>query len=77
MPDGNLATLVELICQIGDIRGLTPDQDFYDAGFSSVNVLPLLMEVEDRFQVSIPDERFISARTARGLQEVIAGLKES
>ena len=76
MPDGDLAAIIETICRVGAVRQLEPDQDFYDAGFTSINALPLLMEMEDQFQVSIPDDRFIQARTPRALHAVIAHPKK-
>ncbi|MGH9453439.1 MAG: acyl carrier protein [Terriglobia bacterium] len=76
MSDGDLSVIVEIICRTGGIENLRPAQDFYDAGVSSVNALPILMEMEDRFQVSIPDERFMNARTADAIHEVLLDLKK-
>lgn len=75
-PD-TLAAVIEAIQQIGGIPAVEPDQDFYDAGFTSVQALPLLMELETRFAISIPDERFIAARSARGLHQMILEIKEA
>jgi acyl carrier protein len=74
MSDGNVNDVIEIICKVGGVQSLTPDQDFYDAGLTSVMALPLLMEIEDRFQVSIPDDRFIHARTPRALSEIVTDL---
>jgi acyl carrier protein len=71
----DLGTIIEMISRAGGVTGLEPDQDFYAAGFTSVMALPLLMEMEEQFQVSIPDDRFIQARTARALHQVVADLK--
>jgi acyl carrier protein len=71
----DLGAIIEMISKVGGVASLEPDQDFYDAGFTSVMALPLLMEMEDQFQVSIPDDRFIQARTARALHQVVADLK--
>jgi acyl carrier protein len=60
------------VCGISDLQ---PDQDFYDAGVTSVQALPLLMELEDRFEVAIPDDRFIAVRNTRALCAVIAEIK--
>ena len=76
MTDGNLSTILEIIHRVGGIQNLAPDQDFYEAGVSSVNALPLLMEIEDQFQVSIPDERFLTARTAGDMNALILDLKK-
>ena len=77
MTDNDLSSVIEVVCRVGGIAGLEPDQDFYDAGMTSMQALPLLLEIEDSFQVSIPDDRFIVSRTARKLAELIAGLKNS
>ena len=70
-----LSTVLEILCQTGNIKELGPDQDFYDAGITSVVALPLLLEMEDRFQVSIPDDLFIVARTPRAIEQLIASLQ--
>ncbi len=70
-----LDCIVEIICRIGTVTGIQPDQDFYDAGFVSVNALPLLIELEERFNVVIPDDRFINARTPQALNELVASLQ--
>jgi acyl carrier protein len=76
MSDGDLPTILEIIHRVGGVENLAPDQDFYEAGGSSVNALPLLLEVEDRFQISIPDDRFMATRTAGAMQELILDLKK-
>jgi acyl carrier protein len=71
-----LPGVMEVIVSIGNLKGLMPDQDFYDAGITSVMALPILLELEDRYQVSIPDDRFIGARSPREVAEIILGLRE-
>jgi acyl carrier protein len=68
--------VVEVIVSVGKIEGLAPDQDFYDAGVSSIMALPILLELEDRYQVSIPDDRFIAARSPRAVAEIILALRK-
>ena len=75
-PNEQLLGIVGIISRIGEIAGIEPDQDIYEAGFVSVNALPLLMELEDRFGVTIPDERYIGARTPRALNELVASLQQ-
>ena len=77
MTEIDLSTILDVMNQVGGVSGLDPDQDFYDAGFTSLNALPLLMELETRFSVSIPDDRFIAARTPRALQDMISDLKQA
>jgi acyl carrier protein len=71
-----LSRVTEVLSRVvAGLRNLSADQDYYDAGFSSLMALTLLMEIEDRFQVTIPDQRFIDARTARSLAQVISEVK--
>ena len=72
--EDNLSGVLAIVRTVGGLEQLDPDQDFYDAGFTSVNALPLLLEMEDRFQLQIPDDRFIQARTARQLCDLIGEL---
>jgi acyl carrier protein len=60
---------------IGNINEIGPDRDFYEAGFSSVGALTLLLELETEFELNIPDEEFIAARTVRALGMLIGRLK--
>lgn len=65
------------IRDISGVDSLGADQDFYNAGVTSVQALPLLMELEARFDVTIPDDRFVAARSAAGLYAVIREIKET
>jgi acyl carrier protein len=76
MADGDcLETLEAVIREVCGISGVQPDQDFYDAGVTSLQALPLLMELEDRFQIAIPDDRFIAMRNIRALCAMITEIK--
>jgi acyl carrier protein len=68
--------MVALVCETGQLGQLSPDEDFYDAGFSSLNSLQLLMRLESDWDVSIPDEEFITARSARALEQLVTRLKD-
>lgn len=70
-----LSQITDIICRAGEIPLLEADEDFRDAGVASVNELMVLMELEDAFGISIPDEAFMRARTARQLGDVIGTLK--
>ena len=73
----HLDSLDAVLNAIRDVTGVNlalPDQDFYEAGVTSVQALPLLLELEDRFQVTIPDDKFVAARSARRLSEMIQDL---
>ncbi len=71
----DLDRITTLVCRIGTISRVAPDADFYDAGFSSINALTLLLELEEAFGVSIPDEDFIQARSVRSLGDLVERLK--
>ncbi len=64
-----------MIQRIGGISHLEACQDFYEAGFTSVLALPLLIEIEERFQISVPDGEFVNARTPQALEQLIASLE--
>jgi acyl carrier protein len=67
--------VIELITTIGKISAIGPDDDIHDAGFSSILRLQLRMELEDTFNVMIPDDdRFPAARTPRALHGLIQEL---
>lgn len=64
-----------IILTIGNLPSIGPDDDIYAAGFSSIRAHQLLIELEETFQVSIPDDsRFPSARTPRALHGLIQEL---
>ena len=73
----SLTAVIDTIREVSGIAGLDPDLDFYDAGVSSVQALPILLELETRFAVSIPDEQFIAARSPRRLHEMILEIKKA
>jgi acyl carrier protein len=75
--DDDMAVILEIISKVGGIQNIGADQDFYDAGISSVTALPLLMELESRFAITLPDDRFVQARTAGALQRIVADLRNS
>ncbi|MCE5308233.1 MAG: acyl carrier protein [Acidobacteriales bacterium] len=72
-----LSAVLEVIREVGGVKDLDPEQDFYDAGVTSVQALPLLMELEARFEVTIPDERFILARRPLDICALITEVKEA
>jgi acyl carrier protein len=72
-----LPSVLEIISSTSKVNNLAPDQDFYEAGVTSVMALPILLEIEDRFQVSIPDDEFVVARTPQAVAQLIAGLRKA
>lgn len=63
-----------LIRRIGGIDQLSPDEDFFEAGFESINALELLLELESTYEVSISDEAFVGCRTVRAIDELVGAL---
>lgn len=62
----DLAVVTDCIREISGLH-TAPDEDFYDAGFPSLQALELLLQLEERWCVTIPDSAFIAARSARAL----------
>ena len=71
-----LQQVTDTICRVGKLGGLDADQDIYNAGFSSVRALELLLELETAFGVSIPDDDFIACRTPRNLSDLVNRLRQ-
>ena len=69
--------VTEVIRRIGRIEAVDADQDIYLAGFASLDALTLLIELETVFEISLPDDQFVAARTPRSLFELVRRLKES
>ncbi|WP_437951089.1 acyl carrier protein [Sorangium sp. So ce296] len=64
--------VIEVIVTVGGLpAAIQPDDDIYDAGFSSIRALQLLTELEDKFNVTLPDDKFSLARTPRALSALI------
>jgi acyl carrier protein len=68
--------VIQLISQIGGIGSISPDAGIYEAGFSSVRVLELLLALEEEFGVSIPDQEFMAARTPHEIFALLERLQE-
>ncbi|HEY4010163.1 MAG TPA: acyl carrier protein [Acidobacteriaceae bacterium] len=70
------AVLEVLKTNAGLTTELSPDEDFYDAGVTSVMALPILLDLEDHFQISIEDTQFIEARTLRSVAELVLRIRD-
>lgn len=64
----------EVVCRVGALPDLGLDEDMADAGFSSMKSLELLVELESEYDISIPDQEFISSRTCRSLAALVSRL---
>lgn len=68
--------VTQIICKVGGINSVLPDGSIYDAGFSSIRVLELLLALEQEFGVTIPDKDFMTARTPREIATLIEDLQQ-
>jgi acyl carrier protein len=68
--------VIQLVSQIGGIESVAPDEEIYQAGFSSVRVLELLLALEEEFGLQIPDQEFITARTPREITGLLERLQQ-
>jgi acyl carrier protein len=58
-------------------EGFDENAHFYnDLGMSSLKALELLMTLEERYVVRVPDEQFVEATSLQRLAEMMRGLKE-
>jgi acyl carrier protein len=71
----DLETLKEILGRFLSRESIVEDEDIYHAGLTSIMVLPLLAEIEDTFQLTIPDAEFLNARSPRALAQMIQQLR--
>ena len=69
--------IAAIVCETGRLQSIAPQDDIYHAGLSSLKALQLLMELETLFEVALPDEEFVQARTVVALTELIQSLRVS
>ncbi len=74
MSSPDLDSVTAVICRVGKVPTVGPDQDMFEAGVSSVDALEVLLELEITFDVSIPDNQFVRARTPRALTTLLTRL---
>jgi acyl carrier protein len=74
--DDPLNRVLAIVRSTGNLAEINPNEDFYDAGFSSINALQLLLELEGAFDVTIPDDEFVAARTCTDLHELVTRLSQ-
>lgn len=65
--------IVEVVKGV-DISGMTDDQDFDDAGIDSLDHSMILLSIEEKTSVKIPDE---AVEDCRSVQGIIAFLREN
>ena len=52
----DIHTIKEILNQLLSQETIGDDEDIYEAGVTSIMVLPLLSEIEDKFGVTIPGQ---------------------
>jgi len=75
VPQQLVDQITAIVQSVGKIPVLEPDQDYYDAGLASVASLTLLLDLEEKFGISLSDDDFVQCRTARALAELVGGLR--
>ena len=73
----DLDRIIGIVQTTGKLERLDASADFYEAGFSSINALQLLLELEAAFNVAIPDDDFVTARTCASLHELVSRLNKT
>lgn len=69
-----LEAVMAILRRVLGTDNISPTEDFYDAGVTSTMVLPLLMEIEQQFGITFPEEEFPEARTGQQLAARIDAL---
>jgi acyl carrier protein len=73
----DLETIGQILSRLLGRESMDADEDIYEAGLTSIMVLPLLGEIEDTFHLTIPDTELLDARTTRALARLIQKLRLS
>ena len=66
--------VVGIVKEIGGLRELSTEQDFYDEGLTSMASLTLMLRLESEYHVTIPDEQFLQCRTAKQIAALLLEL---
>jgi len=79
MPD---AIEEKVISTLASVKHMAPEKitiesSLVDLGFDSLDTISLLFELENAFQISIPDEQARSIRTVRQIVEGVRTLKKN
>ena len=63
--------ITALVCRIGGLPPIGPDDNIYRCGFGSMKALELLVELETEYDVTLPDEQFMQAQSPRDLSTLV------
>lgn len=73
----DLESVKEILSRLLSVEKISGDEDIYQAGITSIMVLPLLTEMEETFALTIPDADFLDARTPAALAQMIHQLRNT
>jgi acyl carrier protein len=70
--------LRQLLTELASLpEGFDEKADFYsDLGMSSLKAMELLMKLEERYVLRVPDEQFIEATSLERLAEMMSRLRD-
>jgi acyl carrier protein len=71
----DLDRIKQILAQLLNQEAIGDDENFYQAGLTSIMVLPLLSEVEEAFDVKIPDKDFLDAQTPKDLAKLVKRIR--
>jgi acyl carrier protein len=66
--------LVQSAIVRGNARDISDDRPLSDFGVDSASTIRLIVALENHFGVEIPEDKFSTCRTLRGIRETVAGL---
>ncbi len=71
----------QVISTLASVKHISPekitiDSSLAELGFDSLDTISLLFELENTFQISVPDDRARSIRTVREIVDGVRSLKE-
>lgn len=67
----DVENIVQILSNLLGRKNVGADEDILAAGLTSIMVLPLLTEIEDTFEVRLPDFTFLNSRTPRDLARLV------
>ena len=71
----DLESVMEIASRILNREDLLAEDDLYEAGLTSLMVLPMMAELESTFQLSFSDGEFLDARTPLALAQMVHHLR--
>lgn len=71
----DLDRVCAIVARVGELDAIAPDQDFYAAGIDSMRAMDIMLDLETEFEVTIPDDQFVKARTPTALHELVGRMR--